>query len=51
MWMGYILLLEDRLDQNKAQMYGIFKRWSKIDDTEKLKWDDDHNMPKKHLNQ
>lgn len=51
MWMGYILLLEDGLDQNKVQMYGIFKRWSKTDDPEKWKWDDDHNMPEKHLNQ
>lgn len=27
--MGYILLLENRLDQNKFQMYSIFKKWSK----------------------
>lgn len=40
MLMGCMLLLEDRLDQNKVQMYGMFKRWSKKDDTgeAKMKW-------------
>lgn len=31
------LLLEDRLNQNKVQTYGIFKKWSNTDDTKKLK--------------
>lgn len=31
------LLLEDRLNQNEVQTYGIFKKWSNTDDTEKLK--------------